>query len=80
MRLYPNPGNGKFNIEFNITKEEFIGISVYDALGNVVYQNEEKILPGQVKTFDYYDMKPGMYIIQLVQGEKITTLKYNLIK
>jgi hypothetical protein len=80
VSLYPNPGNGKFNIEFNFSKEEIIGISVCNALGNVIYQNTEKIQPGQVKTFDYFEMKPGMYFIQLIQGEKITTLKYNLMK
>jgi parallel beta-helix repeat protein len=80
VKLYPNPGNGKFNIEFNISAKELTAITIYDALGNIVSHVEEQITPGQIKTFDNQDMKPGMYFIQLKQGEKITTLKYNLMQ
>ena len=80
VRLYPNPGNGKFNIEFTGTTKGFTGITIYDAIGTVVYHMEEQLTSGQVKTFDYQDMKPGMYFIQLAQGEKIITIKYNLMK
>jgi hypothetical protein len=80
VNLYPNPGSGKFNIEFNIAVKQKIGLSIYDAIGNIIYQNEETIVPGQIKSFNYEDMKPGMYIIQLLQDKKITTIRYNLMK
>jgi PKD repeat protein len=80
VNLYPNPGNGVFNIEFNIPQSELIGIFIYNTLGKVIYQNEELIKPAQIKTFSYNDMKPGMYLIKLIQGNRITTLKYNLMK
>jgi hypothetical protein len=79
VKVYPNPGNGRFNIQFNTTKQQRIGITIYNALGTEVYSTEEEIAPGQVKEFDHSNMKPGMYFIRLSDGEKITTVKYNLM-
>jgi hypothetical protein len=80
IKLYPNPGNGKFSIEFNSPTKQITSITIFDALGNIVYHTSEQIKPGQVRIFDCQDLRPGMYFIQLTQGENITSLKYNLMK
>lgn len=80
VSLYPNPGNGQFNLVFNIPGEQRIRIEIYNSIGKLITETDEMMKPGQVKTFDYQDMKSGMYLIRLVQGERISTLKYNLMK
>lgn len=80
ISLYPNPGNGKFNIEFNTASKGLVGITIYNALGNTVYHSEEQINSDHIKIIDNRDMKPGVYFIQVSQGDKITNIKYNLMK
>lgn len=80
ISLYPNPGNGKFNIEFNMATTRTVGITIYNSVGDVQYQAEEKVKPNEVKSFNLQQLKPGMYVIKITEAGKITMLKYNLMK
>jgi PKD repeat protein len=78
--LYPNPGNGKLNLEFNLKSEEKVNISVINSVGETIARFDEVIKPGMVKSLNYHYLKSGIYFIQVTLGNKITTLKYNLMK
>jgi hypothetical protein len=80
IKLYPNPGNGAFSMEFGNHIGAMTEITIYNTLGKVIYNLKEEVMPNQVKTFNYQDMKPGMYLIKVAQNDKITLLKYNIVK
>jgi parallel beta-helix repeat protein len=80
VSLYPSLGDGRFSLVFNIPAEQKIKVVIYNALGNTITETEELIKPGQVKSFNYQDMKQGMYFIRVFDGNNIISFKYNLIK
>jgi hypothetical protein len=81
VKVYPNPGNGRFNIQYSgIINDAELHLYIYDAMGNAVYQTEERIKTGQVQTYDCGDLKTGVYLIRIIIDDKITTMKYNLVK
>jgi subtilisin family serine protease len=64
--VYPNPGNGRFQLEWiGIQNGEEINLTVMDALGRQVksisYQSD-----GNPFSIDLLGLKPGQYFIRLV--------------
>lgn len=79
---YPNPFNPSTNIEFRISKTEFVTLKVYDVLGNEVRTlvNEEKS-PGNYKVrFDGKSLSSGIYFYVLKVGRGTFSKKMCLLK
>jgi glucose/arabinose dehydrogenase len=71
--IYPNPGNGLFNLEWNNGSED-ASICVYDILGNCVYRNEKPQLsmnPGCAPSFciDLRNNAKGVYMLSASSSE-----------
>jgi len=75
--VYPNPGNGIFNIEFFKTEQE-VYIEIYDALGRFI--KAEKSAAGNVYKLDLSEAENGVYYIYLKNEELHDTFKVTLIK
>ncbi|HEY3250301.1 MAG TPA: T9SS type A sorting domain-containing protein [Ignavibacteria bacterium] len=79
---YPNPFNPASQIEYNIAKETFVRLSVYDALGrevNVLVNENKK--PGTYNvTFDGTNLNTGVYFYKLEAGGFTQTRKMILLK
>lgn len=76
FKLYPNPNEGHFSIEFiNPMQSERTRISIIASDGKVIYNDfilREEIL----KHFDLSFLKPGSYTLVLTSNEVIFTKKF----
>ena len=79
---YPNPFNPVTNLEFGISKLEFVSLKVYDVLGN-----EIKTLVNEMKTpgvynveFDGSNLPSGIYYYKIAAGNFSEVRKMMLLK
>ncbi|RYE04836.1 MAG: T9SS type A sorting domain-containing protein, partial [Sphingobacteriales bacterium] len=66
LLVYPNPGNGKFNIALSSESNEKIHIRVFNLLGKEVLQGPKTVLPQQkIMELDLHHQPSGIYLLQL---------------
>lgn len=68
VSLYPNPTSGSINIE----AENIQSVSIYDMLGEKVFENAVK---GSSFNYDFSDNESGVYIIRIETPESVATKK-----
>lgn len=79
---YPNPFNPSTKILYNLTKESFVTIKIFDALGNEITKlvNEYKS-PGNYQiNFNASNLPSGTYYYKLIAGNITEVRKMILIK
>jgi hypothetical protein len=82
MQNYPNPFNPQTTIKFNVPKDEFVTLKVYDMVGNEV----KTLVEGNHKAgqynifFDGSGLASGIYFYTLRSGSFVDTKKMTLIK
>jgi len=79
---YPNPFNPTTHISYEIPKEEFVSMKIYDMTGREVEtlleQNQQ---PGKYDmNFDGGDLSSGVYFCRLTSGSNIKIIKMLLVK
>ena len=75
LSLYPNPCSDNFTIEFENEKEQF-ELAVYNSIGSKVITENKKLSVGKNKVnVNTQSLSPGIYFIQISQGEKKLTKK-----
>lgn len=79
---YPNPFNPATTIEFSLTEEQFVTVSVFDILGREVKQLVHETLgAGRYKTvFDASSLSSGMYVYRLTTPNYSETRRMMLTK
>jgi len=80
---YPNPFNPTTTIEFHVSNDNEVSISVYNINGQLVSNlvNTTKFSAGIYKiTFDASNLSSGNYFYKLTVGDKILTKKMTLLK
>lgn len=78
---YPNPFNPETNIKFDIPKDGFVTLKIYDILGKEVYSlNEFKLSGTHEIKFDGTGFASGMYFYTLEANGYKETKKMVLIK
>ena len=79
---YPNPFNPSTNISYNLSKETFVKINVFDILGrNVANLVDEKKPEGSYSvTFNATDLNSGIYFYRIETDYASETKKIVLIK
>ena len=79
---YPNPFNPSTNISYNLVKESFVKISVYDLLGRTVAElvNGKKPEGLHSVTFDASNLNSGVYFYRIETDFASETKKIVLIK
>ena len=82
LQNYPNPFNSSTTIRYQIAKDEFVSLKVYDVLGN-----EVKTIIEEDKKAGYYsvslnanDLSSGIYFYKLTAGEYSQIKKIILLK
>ena len=79
---YPNPFNPSTKISFNLNKEEFVKLEVFDVLGNKI----STIVNGNLKPGNYsYTFEPnkissGIYYYTLSAGDQVISKKMTFLK
>jgi PKD repeat protein len=81
ISIYPNPNNGIFNFDINMTDVSFINIVIFDANGKQVYSNID------MKPIDNYKMQidlskeaPGMYFVKVLTDKVSMTRSFAIQK
>jgi len=65
LNTYPNPTRGLFNISFISEKMDNFEITIVDAFGELVYQEEKQNFIGEyTKQVDLSDYNRGIYMVQ----------------
>lgn len=79
---YPNPFNPSTKISFQLSKEGFANLSVYDVLGNKVQNLQSGNLESGNYTFNFHreNLSSGVYIIKLTFEGFSQTKKMLLVK
>ena len=75
FNLYPNPNKGNFNIQFTSTSTNDIKLSIYDLLGRQIFYKNYKNELNFNKNIDLSNIKTGIYILELTDGDKKTVKK-----
>ena len=79
---YPNPFNPSTTIKFQIPRNGFVTLKVYDVLGNEVATlvSEEKPAGSYKVEFDGSNLASGIYIYRLTSGNYTASKKLILLK
>ena len=84
---YPNPFNPYTNISYELSKDSFVDISIYDMRGNLVKNLVKKFQKSGKKSIVWNtldinrnNVPTGLYIYKLKAGESIYTKKMLLLK
>jgi hypothetical protein len=79
---YPNPFNPVTNIKFDLPKDEFVKIILYDILGREAAPviNEFKKAGTYEVKFDGSNLSSGTYFYRIEAGDFVDTKKMILVK
>lgn len=71
LRVFPNPSNGFFRVQFDVAEKGELHVRVHDATGEKVYEERIAGTMGRYeRTLDLRDKAPGTYFLVVEQGEK----------
>ncbi len=81
VKMYPNPGNGAFAIEFDgINTEEIKSVTVLNNLGQKVAEMDLNTINNNVMDINITGQAAGIYFIQVETSNGKASFKYNLVK
>jgi len=75
FRIYPNPNNGQFRIFAQLKNHSEVYIEVRNAIGKLVWEEDEITGLSYSKNVNIGHLSPGVYFITLGSKEGITTKK-----
>lgn len=79
MKLYPNPNDGKFNLNFNLKNKADAEVTVYDMQGKQVYNEKLPNFSGEYnKPIDISSNAKGIYFVKIQQGKHTQVKKISL--
>ncbi|MCK9424467.1 MAG: T9SS type A sorting domain-containing protein [Ignavibacteriaceae bacterium] len=79
---YPNPFNPTTKINYQLAKNSFVSMKIFDLLGNeiTVLVNEEQVAGNYQITFDGSRLSSGVYFYKIQAGDFTVTKKLVLMK
>jgi choice-of-anchor B domain-containing protein len=79
---YPNPFNPSTQIRYSIANSEFVNLSIFNSLGEIVAElvNESKPAGEYTVTFDAGNFASGVYIARITAGNFTQLIKMSLLK
>lgn len=69
FKIYPNPVDNHIFIENNLKSNESTLVSILDAQGKIIYQEQFQTLNNQIKTIDFSAFSSGIYFIMLQNNQ-----------
>ena len=79
FKVYPNPSNGIFNLEFNSKNTSDVEINIYDMMGRSILT---RIFKNKSTTFlesiNIQNISSGVYILQVKRGNEISSQKLQI--
>jgi len=82
ISVYPNPTNGIAHIDVSLLQTAQTSVQVYNALGQLVYRSSKGEVPAGAHTFDidFSNLDAGIYLIDIVTGDKKVTARVSNMK
>jgi len=65
INIYPNPTNGKIQIELNGMEDGIFDITIFDLLGKIMYQNNFSKIGNMSFSYDFSGYNRGVYLIRI---------------
>mgnify|MGYP001231892800 CR=1 FL=1 len=73
--LYPNPAKEEVNIVIGLDDQSEINLNIYNAVGQVVYNNVYTNSPSTPKTIDVSSFEAGVYFVKTTVGNNSSVQK-----
>jgi len=70
LRIYPNPGNGQFNLNLNALPDQKVVTKVYNGMGQLINTRFDR--SPAVLNLDLSMQRPGIYLIQILTENQCT--------
>ncbi|MBK7109685.1 MAG: T9SS type A sorting domain-containing protein [Chitinophagales bacterium] len=74
--IYPNPANDAVNINLDFTNQSDVVISIFNAQGQTVYSVNADNITNYSKTIDVSSLSNGLYMVQIAEGNKLTSKNF----
>ncbi|MEX0966021.1 MAG: PKD domain-containing protein [Bacteroidia bacterium] len=72
FRIYPNPGDGYFNFEAELSKDVRMVITLIDGTGKVEFRSDMGQMNGRYSSqLDFRDLPAGMYFLRVQVGSDV---------
>ena len=76
LNFYPNPNNGQFKLNFNLSDKGNTGVSIFDLNGKEIYNEQLNDFSGSYsKDLNLQSQPKGVYILKITQGDKMLSKK-----
>ena len=77
LQVFPNPANDLLNINYSLKNQQITKLLLYNALGQIVYEQKLAAKVGQVHTEVFVNKwNEGVYFLQIVTEKGIATQKF----
>lgn len=81
VKMYPNPGNGVFAIEFDgINTEEIKSVTILNNLGQIVAEMDLNTINNNLMNINITGQAAGIYFVQVETNTGKASFKYNFVK
>lgn len=77
LKIFPNPNNGTFTIEYNLNHENYV-LEIVDVMGKVVYQ--ERFNTNNQQEIKLSTLNIGIYFVRIMNEFSVYSTKVNIIK
>lgn len=71
LSVYPNPGNGNFQVSLNTGKTEKLLLRVYDATGKMIYAEKYLNTSGFPHSIDLGNKTAGVYYLEVISKSDV---------
>ncbi len=71
LKVYPNPGNGNFNVSLDTPGSENVLMRIYDATGKMIYTEQYLNTKGFVHAVNLGRQTSGVYYLELVTKSSV---------
>lgn len=78
IKLYPNPASELINLAFELNEERNVSISLYNILGETVFELSEVALKKQVFNVNVSDFSKGVYFVRIQSENESVTKKITI--
>ena len=69
LKVYPNPNNGTFSINFGELAGKVVNVSVKAVDGKVIFNESNSGTP--VQSFEVGNISTGLYLLEIAEGQKV---------
>jgi len=62
--VFPNPSTGQFTVQFNEKMQGPVSLNIYNRIGQLIYQANERVTPGSELKLNISDIDNGIYFLE----------------